>query len=184
LKKIWFFGVKSWFFTRNTPKMFAPPSVRRNFFKCPPLTWNRGSAPGINPPTCHKWLTNFIEYTSLWSALKLTTTLVILCTFMYSWLQKIYIVKCFKYVHCLTFKRTFSVSDTNCLSSIMIWVMLWILMPLVNHFVVISWRSVLLDEETGVYHRPVASHWQTIQCQFLYVPYLFQYWYVERLSGC
>ena len=27
-KKIWFFGVKSWFFTRNTPKMFAPPSVR------------------------------------------------------------------------------------------------------------------------------------------------------------
>jgi hypothetical protein len=26
-KKIWFFGVKSWFFTRNTPKMFAPPSA-------------------------------------------------------------------------------------------------------------------------------------------------------------
>ena len=35
-EKIWYFGVKSWFFTRNTPKMFAPPSVRRNFFKCPP----------------------------------------------------------------------------------------------------------------------------------------------------
>ena len=45
--KIWFFGVKSWFFTRNTPKIFAPPSARRNFFKCapPPLTWNPGSAP-------------------------------------------------------------------------------------------------------------------------------------------
>ena len=36
LEKIWFFGVKSWFFTRNTPKMFAPPSVWRNFFKCAP----------------------------------------------------------------------------------------------------------------------------------------------------
>jgi hypothetical protein len=45
LKKIWFFGIKSWFFTRNTPKMFAPPSARRNFFKCTPLTWNPGSAP-------------------------------------------------------------------------------------------------------------------------------------------
>ena len=30
LKKIWFFGVKSWFFTRNTPTIFAPPS------KCTP----------------------------------------------------------------------------------------------------------------------------------------------------
>ena len=49
LEKIWFFGVKSWFFTRNTPKMFAPPSVQRNFFKCtpPPLTWNPGSTPDI-----------------------------------------------------------------------------------------------------------------------------------------
>jgi hypothetical protein len=27
LEKIWFFGVKSWFFTRNTPKIFAPPSA-------------------------------------------------------------------------------------------------------------------------------------------------------------
>jgi hypothetical protein len=25
--------------------MFAPPSARRNFFKCGPLTWNPGSAP-------------------------------------------------------------------------------------------------------------------------------------------
>jgi hypothetical protein len=32
--KTWFFGVKSWFFTRNTPTIFAPPSARRNFFKC------------------------------------------------------------------------------------------------------------------------------------------------------
>jgi hypothetical protein len=34
LEKIWFFGVKSWFFTRNTPKIFAPPSARRNFLEC------------------------------------------------------------------------------------------------------------------------------------------------------
>ena len=30
--KIWFFCVKSWFFTRSIPKMLAPPSARRNFF--------------------------------------------------------------------------------------------------------------------------------------------------------
>jgi hypothetical protein len=32
LEKIWFFGVKSWFFTRNTPRILALPSARRNFF--------------------------------------------------------------------------------------------------------------------------------------------------------
>jgi hypothetical protein len=39
LKKIRFFGLKSWIFTRNTPKIFAPPSARRKFFKIqdPPL---------------------------------------------------------------------------------------------------------------------------------------------------
>jgi hypothetical protein len=47
LEEIWFFGVKSWSFTRNTPKIYAPPSARRNFFKCTPLTWNPGSAPAI-----------------------------------------------------------------------------------------------------------------------------------------
>jgi hypothetical protein len=36
-KKYDFFGVKSWFFTRNTPKIFVPPSARRIFFKCAPL---------------------------------------------------------------------------------------------------------------------------------------------------
>jgi hypothetical protein len=35
LEKIWFFGVKSWFLTRNTPKIFA-------------LNWNSGSALGLN----------------------------------------------------------------------------------------------------------------------------------------
>ena len=46
LEKIRFFGIKSWFFTRNTPTNFTPPSVRRNFFKCVPPKWNPGSAPG------------------------------------------------------------------------------------------------------------------------------------------
>jgi hypothetical protein len=30
------FGIKSWFFTQNTPKIFAPPSARCNFFKYAP----------------------------------------------------------------------------------------------------------------------------------------------------
>ena len=66
-------GVKSWFFTRNTPKIFAPPSaigynmifwhkivifhtkypqqfsclppLGAIFLSAPPLTWNPGSAP-------------------------------------------------------------------------------------------------------------------------------------------
>jgi hypothetical protein len=33
LEKIWFFGVKSWFSIRNTPKIFAPHSARRNFIR-------------------------------------------------------------------------------------------------------------------------------------------------------
>jgi len=31
-----------------------------------------------------------------------------------------------------------------------------------NNISVISWRSVLLVEETGENHWPVASHWQTL----------------------
>ena len=63
LEKIWFFGVKSWFFTRNTPTIFAPPSAigknmiclrkivifhtkyPKQILSAPPLTWNPGSAP-------------------------------------------------------------------------------------------------------------------------------------------
>jgi hypothetical protein len=36
LEKIRFFGVKSWFFTRNTPNISAPPSAWRNFLSAPP----------------------------------------------------------------------------------------------------------------------------------------------------
>jgi hypothetical protein len=69
LKKIWFFGVKSWFFTRNTPKMFAPPSARRNFFKCALLTWNPGSAPAICCPFL--WIVHF------WLSLRYSLTFII-----------------------------------------------------------------------------------------------------------
>jgi hypothetical protein len=31
LEKIWFFCIKSWFFIRNTTKIFGPPTTRRNF---------------------------------------------------------------------------------------------------------------------------------------------------------
>jgi hypothetical protein len=60
LERIWFFGVKSCFFTRNIPKFFAPPSGRRNFFKCAPLTWNPGSAP--------VFLYGFFFYLSPWTS--------------------------------------------------------------------------------------------------------------------
>ena len=44
LEKIWFFCVKLWFFTRNTPKFFAPPSARRDIFMCAP------------PPNLKSWI--------------------------------------------------------------------------------------------------------------------------------
>jgi len=39
-----------------------------------------------------------------------------------------------------------------------------------NNISVISWRSVLLVEESGVpreNHRPIASHWQTLSHEFV-----------------
>jgi hypothetical protein len=47
LEKIWFFGVKSWFFTRNTPTIFAPRSAWRNFFKCAPPNLKSGIRPWL-----------------------------------------------------------------------------------------------------------------------------------------
>ena len=64
-KKIWFFCVRSWFFTRNTPKLFAPPSARRNFFKCAPLTWNPGSAPVIC--SSGQWSCELLSSLCVWS---------------------------------------------------------------------------------------------------------------------
>ena len=44
------FCIKSWFYTQNTPKMFATRFARRNFFNAPIVTWNRGSAPWNTNP--------------------------------------------------------------------------------------------------------------------------------------
>ena len=46
----------------------------------------------------------------------------------------------------------------------------WYLTPLSTIFFVVSWRSVLLVEETGVpgeNHRRAASHWQTLSHNFV-----------------
>jgi hypothetical protein len=54
LEKIWFFGVKSWFFTRNTPTIFAPPSARRDFFKCAPPNLKSWIRPWKGQTTIYK----------------------------------------------------------------------------------------------------------------------------------
>jgi hypothetical protein len=40
--------------------------------------------------------------------------------------------------------------------------MVWLMVFNVNNISAISWRSVLLVEETGENHRPVVNHWQTL----------------------
>jgi hypothetical protein len=49
-----------------------------------------------------------------------------------------------------------------------------------NNISVISWRSVLLVEETGENHLPVASHWQTLSHN-AYMPTLPIYAVVYRI---
>ena len=44
LKKIWFFGVKSWFFTRNTPTISRFPPLGAIFLSAPP------------PPKLKSWI--------------------------------------------------------------------------------------------------------------------------------
>ena len=49
------------------------------------------------------------------------------------------------------------------------WVRVMVFKDTFNNISAISWRSVLLVEETGVpaeNHRPVASHWQTLSPKF------------------
>ena len=46
-KKYYFFGVKSWFFTRNTHKISVPPFAWCNFFKCAPPNFKSWILPCI-----------------------------------------------------------------------------------------------------------------------------------------
>ena len=58
---IWFFWRKIVIFHTKYPKIFAPPSARRTFFKClpsPPLTWNPGSAPVLYQEMFYHWYEN------------------------------------------------------------------------------------------------------------------------------
>jgi hypothetical protein len=55
LEKIWFFGIKSWFFTRITPTIFVPPSARRNFFKCARPNLKSWSCPCSTKFFCSIW---------------------------------------------------------------------------------------------------------------------------------
>jgi hypothetical protein len=52
LEKIWFFDVKSWFFTRNTQNFSHLPPLGAIFLSAPPLTWNPGSALSMNIVLC------------------------------------------------------------------------------------------------------------------------------------
>ena len=73
-KNMIFFGVKSWFFTRNIPKIFAPPSARRNFFKCAPPNLKSWIRPWIVPITTNVVSSNRAQarctrYNIMWSSL-------------------------------------------------------------------------------------------------------------------
>jgi hypothetical protein len=65
-KNMIFFGVNSWFFTRNTPKMFAPPSARRK-------SWIRPYWPQHVPYQCHsrRWIQNWSVWDISFKWLKL-----------------------------------------------------------------------------------------------------------------
>jgi hypothetical protein len=82
LEKIIFFCVKSWFFTRNTSKIFAPPSARRNFFMCAPLTWNPGSAPAY-PPGASEFTSGFYVAQSLVFCVMFCRSLFVIFSFFF-----------------------------------------------------------------------------------------------------
>jgi hypothetical protein len=77
LQKIWFFGVKSWFFTRKIPTTFAPPSAQPNFFKSAPSSLKSWIRPWYWPQyvhfQCHsrRWIQNWSVWDIFFKWLKL-----------------------------------------------------------------------------------------------------------------
>jgi hypothetical protein len=53
-----------------------------------------------------------------------------------------------------------------------------------NNISVISWRSVLLVEETGENHLPAASHWQTLSHNVVHIALIEIRTSVEMGSDC
>ena len=83
LEKIWFFCVKWWFFTRNTPKIFAPPSARPNFLMCAPSnlkSWIRPWWPLSSTGTSMFWNRRLVllDYCS-WCSRRTTKLLTMSC---------------------------------------------------------------------------------------------------------
>jgi hypothetical protein len=163
--KIWFYGVKSWFFTRNTPNIFASPSARHNFFKISLYV----------TCSCHDRAEKLVRISKIKSYLYSVPRVIVL----ESVLQK------------LIYSEQ---KPTNKGTNLMFWWTLfkvnvlvevcfglWCLTPLLlrqnktqlllqnlisinqKHQVsLLLWQSVLLVEETRENHRPAVSHWQTL----------------------
>jgi hypothetical protein len=57
LEKIWFFGTKSWFFKRNTPKIFAPPSAigKNMIFWRKSWFFTRNTPNNFAPPSARRY---------------------------------------------------------------------------------------------------------------------------------
>ena len=49
----------------------------------------------------------------------------------------------------------------------MVWFRFIVFNATFNNISVISWRSVLLVEDTGEIHRPAAYHWRTLSCNVI-----------------
>jgi hypothetical protein len=76
LEKIWFFGVKSWFFTRNTPKFSRLPPLGAIFFKSAPPNLKSWIRP------CNQWLSPLMLWVRNSTRARCTT----LCDKVCKWL--------------------------------------------------------------------------------------------------
>jgi hypothetical protein len=111
-KNMIFFGVRSWFFTRNTPKIFELDAIF--------LTWNPGFAPGI-VTISEKWQKNMHVHSNEADVIKIHQNRVTI-VLMSSILSKLYIkTKRFSRFKCPIWTNYFSPStkewrETYCFS--------------------------------------------------------------------